>query len=81
MLPSRRRGPFRQEWYSICSKHRGGGPDSDCRLCRTGQWHNVHRLKVSGFVHDHAYPVWFWWVNRPNSRSRKFLRSVFPNLR
>lgn len=26
-----------QDWYSICSKH--AKADTDCVLCRIGQWH------------------------------------------
>jgi hypothetical protein len=87
-LPSRYWGPFKQEWYSLCSgcsTYDGGGPDSKCPRCASGMWIGVVHHKISQFFYCHFYSVWYWWQNeRPgfhNSRTRKFLRKHFPNLR
>jgi hypothetical protein len=72
-------GPFRREWYSICSAHRNDDPG--CKMCQTGRWVNVWRLWCSQVIYRMHKPTWIWWANRPNSKTRKWLLSVFPNLR
>ena len=88
ILPSRYWGPFKQEWYSLCSGcsiNDGGGPNSKCPRCSRGMWTGVVYHKISQFFYWHFYGVWYWWQNeRPgfkNSSTRKFLRKHFPNLR
>ena len=71
---TRRWGPFRQDWYSICSAHRNRR--ADCDLCQTGQWINVCGHILGGMVYKLHKPTWLWWVNRPNSKAKRFLRSV-----
>lgn len=44
-LPTKGFGPFRKEWYSICSSHYFF--KMDCERCVIGTWENVwmNRLK------------------------------------
>jgi hypothetical protein len=78
-IRSRYWGPFKQEWYSICSAHQGFDPS--CPRCQAGHWRSVVVQAIDSTVHRFAYPVWFWWHNRPNSASRKRLKGFFPNLK
>lgn len=79
MVRSRGWGPWRCDWYSICSRH--GRWRSDCPLCQSGQWVN-RWARVGGGIVCRVCPRFLvWWVNRPNSKTRRWLRSVFPNLR
>jgi len=80
-MVSRGRGLWRQEWYSICSAHRDGGPDDPCELCQCGSWVNVHVQRIDHFMHDYFYDWWFWWHNRRNSKWRRQMRQWFPNLK
>jgi hypothetical protein len=83
ILPSRYRGPFRQEHYSVCSKlHRlDSETRSKCLACNAGSWHNVYVHKLDHLVYEHSYATWFWWHNRPRSKSRRTLEGIFPGLR
>ena len=74
-------GPWRYYWISVCSKHCGGSNDT-CNMCLAGCWVNAWWGAVGGIFHDHCYPLWLWWVNRPASR-KKFIarmRPHFPNF-
>jgi hypothetical protein len=72
-------GPWRANWYSICSQH--FKTDPACRACMAGHYINDWRHAMGKAVHDRCYPLWYWWANRPNSRSRRFLEEVFPGLK
>jgi hypothetical protein len=61
-LPTSGWGPFRYEWYSICSGHYRF--DVECPRCLAGRWINCWMQVVEHQIHDRAYPVWFWWANR-----------------
>lgn len=73
-------GPFRQEWYSICSTH--WNPKPGCPRCECGQWVNVHGQKVGHAFYKRWPKLWRLWANRPfcNGR-RRFLEETFPRLR
>lgn len=79
MLDNRRWGPFRQEYYSICSRHKHR--DKECKACAAGEWRNrlVHRM--DNIIYSNCRILWRWWHNRPNSRIRRFLETHFPNLK
>lgn len=80
MRPQTRRwGPFRQEWYSICSQ--AWGHDENCPRCAAGHWVNVWAHAVESVFYKMFPGVWRWWVNRPNSRTRRRLEKWFPGLR
>ena len=66
-------GPWRYEWYSLCSAHR----DSiiTCRMCTAGSWENVWRTKMSQFVFAVAPDLWRWWVNRPAGKAA-FIKKI-----
>jgi hypothetical protein len=72
-------GPWRARWYSICSRHRHS--ERDCGACMAGRYVNDWALAGERVVCKFAYPLWYWWKNRPNSRSRRFLEHTFPGLR
>lgn len=57
-------GPWRQDWYSICSAHQHGGPEDDCRLCRAGKWRNRWRHFLGHCVYKISPRLWRWWANR-----------------
>jgi hypothetical protein len=57
-------GPWRQEWYSICSAHQNGGPDDECQLCRAGLWRNCWRQFFGHIVYKRWPRLWRWWANR-----------------
>ena len=78
-LETRKRGPLRQEWYSICSAHQSR--HADCPRCQTGRWVNVWKADFGALVYRVHKPTWRWWANRPKSGSRQWLESVFPNLK
>lgn len=78
-LETRRWGPFRQEWYSICSSHRHR--TMECPRCQTGRWINVWESAFGGVVYRVHKPTWIWWANRPNAKGKRWLETVFPNLK
>jgi len=69
-LPTFGWGPFRYEWYSICSGHSTNTDgnyyffDVDCPRCVCGRWINCWLHVVGSLVHDHAYTIWYWGANR-----------------
>lgn len=69
MHRTRGRGPTKEEWYSICSRHRIY--DSECKLCNVGRWVNVWRHACGGVVYAMCPWLWRKWVNRKNSPDRK----------
>lgn len=82
-LPSKGWGPWRAEWYSICSKMHGFDPErrAACRACNAGTWRNVWVGRFDSLVYRRARRTWLWWHNRPRSKSRRTLESIFPGLR
>lgn len=86
-LESRRRYGFKQRWYSICSHHLKRDPE--CGMCDCGHWRYDIALSISRFVNKRAYPIWYWWANRPRAKRRfkKFETfdgkpsNPFPNLK
>jgi hypothetical protein len=72
-------GPFQADWFSFCSAHRVSDPN--CTTCMSG----AYRSRVAGagenFIYAYAYGLWYWWVNRSGSGTRKRLEAVFPNLK
>jgi hypothetical protein len=72
-------GPWRQDWYSICSRHRWHM--EGCRLCAVGQWRNRWAHIAGSVLFKLAPGIWIWWANRPRSGARKFMEKVFPGSR
>lgn len=72
---------YEYKWYSICSIHGFKGTQIECGMCQKGVWTNTWRLKISGFIHKVFPKFWMWYVNRPNSKSRKRIEEWFPNLK
>lgn len=82
-MKKRRRKWWLWEWYSLCNRHWPGirAPDPTCPQCRMGSWVFLPANVVSKVVYRIAPNFWRWWVNRPNSRTRKKIEEMFPNLR
>lgn len=78
-MRTRRWGPFRQEWYSICSRH--CEHNETCRLCRTGHWVNAWKHAIGAAFFWCSPPLWRLWANRPWSPQRRFLEETFPGLK
>ncbi len=72
-------GPWRQDFYSICSQHTRS--KDNCIRCQSGTWVNNWMHNIEGLVYKLNYKLWFWWVNRPNSKHRSELEKIFPNLK
>jgi len=60
-LRSRRFGPFKQEWYSICSKHMVY--DKNCNMCNAGVWCNVWKNNLSKFIFKYFPKFWHWIIS------------------
>jgi len=54
-------GPFRYDWFSICSKHYRH--DELCELCQCGSWINHWKWLFGHFVFKRNPDLWRWWVN------------------
>lgn len=61
-LKYRKKGIFKEVWFSICSMHYHH--DQTCDLCNSGRWVNVIRYKLSSLVYKISPKFWRWWVNR-----------------
>lgn len=62
-------GPWKQEWYSICSRHLHR--DNTCNLCQVGSWENVWKLKLSQTIYKCCPNLWKWWKNRKITNNAK----------
>ena len=60
-ITTRGEGLKKETWYSISSRH--SVHDNNCDMCKTGSWHNDHKLAVEGWIHDHFYWFWHFWIN------------------
>lgn len=71
-VPKRFRGwgPWREQWFSVCSAHQ---IPSDCPRCRVGSYRNIGAVGFSQLLCKFAYPVWFW-TNNPHLRWRDRIR-------
>src|SRR5277367_4066805 len=56
-------GPFKYQWYSICSAH--NGQVEDCSRCMVGEWINCWAHEIGSFIYNHDPILWRWWANRP----------------
>ena len=56
-LRSRNRFLFKEEFYSICSRHQY--PKDDCNMCNSGQWCNIYIRVVDHFIHEHFKFLFF----------------------
>jgi len=63
---------WKSTWYSICSIH-GMGDNENCSMCNTGSWSNNISQKISSYIHDNHYPIWYWWMNKGPDTSFKEL--------
>lgn len=66
-------GPWRYEWYSICSMH-WQNIDS-CGMCNAGAWQNAWRVKFGQIVFALAPDLWRWWANRPAGKEA-FIKKI-----
>lgn len=68
-LKSKGWGPWKYEWYSICSAHFVA--KQSCNNCNRGNWVNVYEHAVISYICKVNYPLWYWWVN--NSKYPKLM--------
>ena len=61
-IPTRGWGPFRYDWFSICSRHQDHDPS--CILCKQGSWMNHWKWLIGQLIYLISPPLWMWWVNR-----------------
>lgn len=54
-------GPWRSDWYSLCSAHQQ--LNNNCYLCSAGYWQNRYMQKFSGAVYIICPKLWIWWAN------------------
>jgi hypothetical protein len=54
-------GPWKKEWYSICSAHHDVKPN--CPRCMVGGYRNVWKTKFGHLVFKVSPRFWRWWVN------------------
>ncbi len=67
-LPTRGWGPWRQEFYSVCSKHRITHPT--CSTCKAGSWPNCWKRALGARIYKRWPRLWRRWANRPAGRRR-----------
>lgn len=56
--------PFKQTWYSLCSRHMMNYEDETCHMCQSGHWRYDVVHSISSFVYKNWPNFWIWWVNR-----------------
>ena len=83
-LLSRGRFIWREEFYSICSKHQKN--KSDCDMCSVGSWTNVYKQRIGHLVFRLVPGIWRWNANRKGLEmemrdSDDEWIDPFPNLR
>lgn len=66
---------WKERWFSFCSMH--FKYEEDCCACNTGSWTNVWKWKIGGLLFKVMPKIWIWWMNRPNSKSRKRIEKWF----
>ncbi len=66
-------GPWRRDWYSICSKHQRRDPK--CSACQCGEWVWFIPHLLSSSVFGLSPEVWRWWANLP-WKKRAFNRKM-----
>lgn len=57
-------GPWKYEWYSVCSVHHPTRQNDDCIKCNTGRWINTWKLACGHVIFDNFPALWIWWANR-----------------
>lgn len=62
-LPTEGVGPFKYQWYSICSTHYKF--DAECQRCMSGHWINCWKHGIGHFIYENDPVLWRWWANRP----------------
>lgn len=55
-------GPWKRQWYSICSAHRGYR--RGCPECNGGRWVNVWGKRWNAFLFRSSPRLWRYWFNR-----------------
>lgn len=55
-------GPWREDWYSICSAHRK--TRDDCIACHCGTWVNAWGAAIGRVFYRATPRLWQWWANR-----------------
>ena len=72
-------GPWKYEWYSICSAHHSR--EEKCSMCQAGYWVNCWIHYIDSLIYKYFKSFWLYWHNRENSKTKKQLRKIFPKLK
>ncbi len=57
-------GPWKCDWYSVCSIHHPTRRNEHCKNCNTGKWINCWRHAAGHVIFKVAPDLWIWWANR-----------------
>lgn len=60
-LKSKGWGPWKCEWYSICSMHYFH--DEFCSMCQAGSWRNCYKHIIESHIFDKNPDLWRRWAN------------------
>ena len=63
-LKSKGIGPWKYEWYSVCSAHIY--LKDSCAQCQVGTWINCYKQSISSYIFDKNPNLWCWHANQPN---------------
>ena len=63
MLKTKGWGPWKYEWYSVCSAHQN--PHDNCVCCQAGDWQNSYKQYIISYIYERNYNIWFKWANDP----------------
>ncbi len=55
----------KMRWFSFCSMHRDY--EKTCKLCNTGSWINVWKLRLSNILHTIFPRLWIWYINKDDN--------------
>lgn len=62
-LKSKGWGPWKYEWYSICSAHIIH--NTQCHMCNAGSWINCYQHKIENYIFKKNPNLWIRWANDP----------------
>ena len=61
-LRYRGKGLKKEVWFSFCSAHYHY--NKDCKLCNSGNWHNLLGHKISSLIYKISPKLWGWLINK-----------------
>lgn len=64
-LKSKGWGPWKYEFYSVCSAHHS---NDNCSTCQVGSWINCYAHIITTYIYERNYALWFWWANNTDQK-------------